>query len=75
MGGGVTSKKANLGRLRGNTAIWSMNELRIFMQVRVTLLVINTSPHRDEPLRSALDLKRKVWCLALNFVMVNTVVK
>lgn len=52
-----------------------MNELRIFMQVRVTLLVINTSTHRDEPLRSALDLKRKVWCLALNFVMVNTVVK
>lgn len=35
-GRGLTSKKANLTRLRGNTAIWSVNELCILILVRAT---------------------------------------
>ena len=61
MGGGLTSKKANLMWVRGNAAIWSVSELCIFMLVRVTLRMINSSPHKDEPLKGALDLKLKVW--------------
>lgn len=38
--------------------------------------MINTSKHKDEPLKSALDLKLIVWCAAdpLHFGMANVMI-